>query len=171
MVSLYILYIFTCLIKIFSISTFFGLRWQVLMDDLVYFGFVDGASRHTRNLASTAWVIYYPTGQLMMSRGVCIGPTLNNMAEYTAVINLLSEAISYEIDSLVVYLDSQLIVSQLNNIYRVRDPCLYRQYLRLRLLRRSSIYINYLHIPRSHNWLTNSNANQALDWHIIHSSQ
>ena len=96
------------------------------MDDLVYFGFADGASWHTRNLASAPWVLYYPTGHLMVSRGVCIGPTLNNMTEYTTVINLLSEAISHEIDSLVVYLDSQLIVSQLNNIYQVRDPCLYR---------------------------------------------
>ena len=56
----------------------------------------------------------------MVSRGVCIGPASNDMAEYTAVINLLSEAISYGIDSLVVYLDSQLIMSQLNKIYQVR---------------------------------------------------
>ena len=87
-------------------STPFGLLWHVLMDDLVYFGFADGASRHTWNLTSTAWVLYYPTGQLMVSRGVCIGLTSKNMVEYTAVINLLFEAISHEIDSLVVYLDS-----------------------------------------------------------------
>jgi len=85
--------------------------WQVLIDDLVYFGFADGASQHNRNLAFAAWVIYYPIGQLMVSKGVCIGPTSNNMAEYIAIINLLSEAISYGIDSLVVYLDSQLMVS------------------------------------------------------------
>lgn len=90
------------------------------MDDLVFFGFADGASRHTRNIASAAWVPYYPTGQLMASRGVCISPASNNMAGYTTVINLLSEALSYGIDSLVVYLDSQLIVSQLNNIYTPR---------------------------------------------------
>ena len=84
------------------ISALFGLLWQVLMDDLVYFGFTDGASRHTWNLASIAWVLYYPTGQLMVSRGVCIGPESNNMAKYIVVINLLSEAISYGIDSLVV---------------------------------------------------------------------
>ena len=53
----------------------------------------------------------------MVSRGVCIGPASNNIVEYTVIINLLSKAISYEIDSLVVYLDSQLVVSQLNNIY------------------------------------------------------
>ena len=104
------------------------------MDDLVYFGFTDGVSRHTRNLASVAWVIYYPSGQLMVSGGVCIGPASNNITEYTIIINLLSKEISYGIDSLVVYLDSQLVVSQLNSIYQVRDPYLYRQFLRVRVL-------------------------------------
>ena len=97
----------------------------------------------------------------MVSRGVYIGSASNNIVEYTSIINVLSEAISYGIDSLVV--------SQLNNIYWVRDPCLYRQYLRVRLLQRSFTYITYMHIPRSHNWL--ADANQGLDWHIIHSSQ
>ena len=171
MASLYFMYICTYIVESFLISALFGLLWQVLMDDLVYFGFADGASRHNQNLASAAWVLYYPTGQLMVSRGICISAASNNMAEYTTVINLLSEAISHGIESLVVYLDSQLIVSQLNNIYEVRDPSLYRQYLRVRLLQRSFTYINYLHIPGSHNWLADSIANQALDWHINHSSQ
>jgi len=70
----------------------------------------------------------------MVSRGVCIGPTSNNIVEYTVVLNLLSEAISYGIDSLVVYLDSQLLVSQLNNTYRVCNPDLYRQFFRVRVL-------------------------------------
>ena len=80
------------------------------------------------------WVIYYPSGQLMVSRGLCINLASNNIAEYISIINLLSKAISLGIDSLVVYLDSQLLVSQLNNIYQVRDPYLYRQFLRVILL-------------------------------------
>lgn len=104
------------------------------MGDLIYFGFADGGSQHTQNLSSVAWVIYYPSGQLMVSRGVCIGPALNNITEYTVVLNLLSKEISYGTDSLVVYLDSQLVVSQLNNTYRVRDPYLYHQFLRVRVL-------------------------------------
>lgn len=139
------------------------------MDELVYFGFNDGANRHTRNLDSVAWVIYYPSSQLMMSRGVCIGPDSNNIAKYTTIINLLSEAISYGIDPLVVYLDSQLVVSQLNNIYRVQDPYLYRQFFRVRVLQRF-VYITYMHLPRYENSLADSIASQALDWHINHSS-
>ena len=136
-----------------------------------HFGFTDGASRHTRNLASAAWVLHYPSGQLLVSRGVCIGPASNNVAEYTAVIHLLSEAISLGVDSLVVFLDSQLVVSQLNNTYRVRDPFLLRLFLRVRLLQRSFQFLTFIHIPRADNWFADSLANQALDWHINHSIQ
>lgn len=61
----------------------------------------------------------------MVSRGVYINPALNNIVKYTAIINFLSEVISLDIDSLMVYLNSQLVVSQLNNVYQVRDPYLY----------------------------------------------
>ena len=94
------------------------------------------------------WVIYYPFSQLLDSRGICIGPASNNVVEYTVVVNLLSELISLGIDSLVVYLDPQLVVSQLNNIYHVRDPYLYRQFLKVILLQRSFIYIIFIHIPQ-----------------------
>ena len=63
-----------------------------------HFGFTDGASRHTWNLATTAWVLHYPSGQLLVSRGVYIGPASNNVEEYTAVVYLLSEAISLGVD-------------------------------------------------------------------------
>ena len=104
-----------------------------MLDVLSHFGFTDGASRHTQNLASAACVLHYPSGQLLVSRGVYIGPASNNIAEYTAVVHLLSEAISLGVDSLVVFLDSQLVVSRLNNTYRVRDPLLLRLFLRIRL--------------------------------------
>lgn len=81
------------------------------MGDSVYLGFTDGACRHTQNLVSAAWVIQYPSGQLLVARGICIGHASYNMVEYNVVINLLSEAISYGIESLLVYLDSQLVMS------------------------------------------------------------
>jgi len=118
------------------------------MDDLVYLGFIDGASRHTQNLASMAWVIYYPSNQLLVSRGICISPASNNVAKYTDVVNLLSEVISLNNYSLVIYLDLQLVVSKLNNIYRVRDPYLYCQFLRVCLLQRSFNFIKFIHIPQ-----------------------
>jgi ribonuclease HI len=61
---------------------------------LPYVGFADGASRSTQNLASAAWAIYTPTNELISLRGVCLGRATNNIAEYSAVIELLVDAIS-----------------------------------------------------------------------------
>jgi ribonuclease HI len=103
-------------------------------ESLVYVGFADGASRHTQNLASTAWVIYSPEGLLVSSGGVCLGPSMNNVAEYNTIIELLRDAISHGILSIEVHLDSQLVVCQLNGCYHVRDLTLLRRFLRVHLL-------------------------------------
>ena len=71
-----------------------------------YIGFVDGVSGHTCNLASAAWVIYSPSGQLVAAGGACLGPDSNNVAEYRAVIELLWDALSRGITQLEVRLDS-----------------------------------------------------------------
>ena len=59
-----------------------------------FYGFTDGAFRHTLNLASAAWVLYSPAEDLVSSGVVCIGLATNNIAEYEAVIGLLTEAAS-----------------------------------------------------------------------------
>jgi ribonuclease HI len=50
------------------------------------------------------------------SGGICLGPSMNNVAEYSVVIELLRDAISHGILSLEVHLDSQLVVCQLNEV-------------------------------------------------------
>jgi ribonuclease HI len=134
----------------------------------VYLGFVDGASHHTRNLASSAWVIYSPEGLLVSSGGICLGPSMNNVAKYSVVIELLRDAISHGILSLEVRLDSQLVVCQLNGRYHVLDLTLLCRFLRVRLLERQFDFITYFHIPRSSNHVSDAYANYVLDWHLSH---
>ena len=76
------------------------------MDSSVYIGFANGAIHHNQNSASAAWVIYAPMGQVLSSGSVCLQPSLNNVAEYSAVIELLRDVISHGILSLEVCLDS-----------------------------------------------------------------
>ena len=134
----------------------------------VFIGYADGASRHTQRLASIAWVIFKPQGQLLSSGGICLGDTTNNVAEYSAVIELLRDALSWGIYRPQVYLDAQLVVSQLNRIYRVHDPTLHRRFLRVRLLEHNFDYITYFHVPRILNQITYTLANHFLDWHLAH---
>jgi ribonuclease HI len=134
----------------------------------VFIGYADGASRHTRRLASAAWVIFTPQGQLLSSGEICLGDTTNNVVEYSAVIELLRDALSLGISHLRVYLDAQLVVSQLNRIYCVHDPTLHRRFLKVRLLERNFDYITYFHVPRSLNQITDTLDNHILDWHLAH---
>ena len=69
-------------------------------------GFVDGARRYTRNLDSTAWVIYSPTDELLSLGGIYLGHATNNVAKYRVVIGLLTKGISLNITQLVVNIDS-----------------------------------------------------------------
>ena len=87
----------------------FGVRiclYHVLVMQMDFYGFIDGACCHTLNLASAAWVLYSPAEDLVSSRAVCIGPATNNIIEYEAVIDLLTEASSQDVCDLVVLMDS-----------------------------------------------------------------
>ena len=133
------------------------------MESFVYIGFADGASRLTQNLALAAWVIYTRTGQVLSSRGICLRPSSNNVAEYSVVIDLLHDSISHGVHSLEVSLDSQLVVSQLNGLYHIRDPTLLQIFLRVRLLERQFESITYIHVPIIFNQVADSYANYVLD--------
>jgi ribonuclease HI len=109
----------------------------------VFVGFVDGASQHTRRLASTTWVIFMPQGQFLSSGGICLGDTTNNVIEYNIVIEFLCDALLHGISYLRVYLDDQLVVSQLNGVYLIYDPTLHRRFLRVCLLEHYFDYIMY----------------------------
>ena len=148
-------------------STFFHLlQMSNLLETCV--GYADGASRSSRNLSSTAWAIFDPSGELVSFRGVCIGQSTNNIAEYSALIELLSDAITHGIRRLIIRLDSQLVILQLNGIYSVRNPAIYRMFLRVKILERQFDSIQYQHISRNLNTLTDSLANYVLDRHLRH---
>ena len=99
-----------------------------------HISYADGASCWTQNLTSVAWALYTPSHEMLHSSGICLGSTNNNQDKYTIVIGLLADAQYHHISHLHIFLDSQLVILQLNNVYRVRDPCLFRKYLQVRLL-------------------------------------
>ena len=134
-----------------------------------FYGFIDGACHHTLNLSSSTWVLYSLAYNLVSSGAVCIGPSTNNVAEYRAVIGLLTEAASQDVRNLVVLMDSQLMVCHLNHVYTIRNHVLLRLFRRVHLLESSFETITYRNIPREHNVVADSLANYILDWYIAHS--
>ena len=102
-----------------------------------FIGFTDGAHRYTLNLASTAWVLYSPTSELVSSWGIILGPSTKNLVEYQSVIRLLTEVLANDVRDIRVYLDSELVVQQLNRVYTIQNPMLLRTFRRVRLLETS----------------------------------
>jgi ribonuclease HI len=133
-----------------------------------HIGYTDGASRWTQNLTSATWALYTPSHEMLHSSGICLGSTTNNQAEYTVVIGLLADAQHHHIRHFSIFLYSQLVILQLNNVYCVRDPCLFRKYLQVILLSRHFDSITFTHIPRQLNQIIDNLANIVLDWHISH---
>ena len=131
-----------------------------------YVGFSDGACCSTQNLSSIVWVLYAPIGDLVSLQGICLGQTTNNIFKYSAVIEILTDAIHLGIRDLVVKLDSQLVVLQLNGHYSVHNPQILHMYLRVRLFEIHFDFITYQHIPRFLNTLTYTLANHVLDRHL-----
>ena len=104
----------------------------------------------------------------LISGVVCVDPSTNNITEYHAVIGLLTEFASQDISHLVVFMDSQLVVSHLNHMYSIQNPTLIHLFQRVCLLESSFETITYRHIPRSCNAVADSLANYILDWYISH---
>jgi len=76
------------------------------MSSNCYVIFVDGACRSTQNISSIAWATYHLNGELVNLQVICLGRTTNNIAKYSAILEILSEAIALGIRELIVKLDS-----------------------------------------------------------------
>ena len=83
-----------------------------------------------------------------------------------SVNGLLATTLQLGIHHLDVFLDSQLLVSQLNNYYQVRDPCLFRKFLCTKQMVRAFESITFTHVPRNLNSIANHMANDILNWHF-----
>ena len=81
---------------------------------------------------------------------------MNNVVEYSTVIELLSGAISFGIQYLIIMLALELIALQLSKVYTIKNPVFLRLFLKVRLLERHFDYIEYQHTPRILNTLADA---------------
>ena len=84
-----------------------------------FIGFMDNDNHYTLNFTSETWELYSPIGDLVSSGGTCLGSYTNNLAEYHAMIGLLMDSLANDVREIRVYLDSKLVVQQLNWVYIV----------------------------------------------------
>jgi ribonuclease HI len=132
-----------------------------------YSVYTDGGSRGNPGPAAIGIVIV-KNGTTELELGKTIGVATNNTAEYTAVIEALtwiSEHSATSSDAVInFYLDSTLVVNQINGLFKIKQPSM-RDFVDKVHLLESEIpgQIRYSYIPRERNRKADLLVNQALD--------
>ena len=112
--------------------------------------YIDGASKGNPGHSGVGIVIYRD-GQILKRISSYIGKATNNIAEYTALIYALEEALLLKANSLKINTDSQLLARQINGSYKVKHPGLIGLYQRAVHLLSGFEKVLIKHIPREEN--------------------
>lgn len=125
--------------------------------------FSDGGSRGNPGPAGCGAVITDERGRILKKLKKYLGVTTNNQAEYQALILGLKASKSLNPEKITCFLDSELVVKQVNGIYKVKKPELFPhvEWIRKFLLKSSNT--KFVHIPREKNKLADQLANEAMD--------
>ncbi|GAB4274584.1 MAG: hypothetical protein Kow0056_03070 [Coriobacteriia bacterium] len=123
----------------------------------------DGGSRGNPGPAATGYVLQDPEGRVVAQSGEAIGVATNNVAEYRALISGLKRAQEEGVRSLDVFLDSELVVRQLNGEYRVKNEGLAPLFEEARNLIGGFDDVRIAHVPREENAAADALVNAALD--------
>ena len=92
-----------------------------------------------------------------------LGVTTNNQAEYTALIEGLKKAKDLGAKEVSVFMDSELVVKQLNREYKVKNKDLAPLFLQVYNLSLNFSKISFTHVYREHNSEADKLANEAMD--------
>lgn len=124
---------------------------------------VDGASRGNPGNAGAGAVIKDGDGRIVRKLKKRLGVTTNNVAEYEALIMGLEAARSMGVATVRVFADSELMVKQINGVYKVKSPALTPLYERAKLLTKTFASFKIMHVFREDNAAADALANEALD--------
>ena len=125
--------------------------------------YTDGGARGNPGPAAYGVVVYSQDGKIIKRIGKFLGERTNNEAEYEGVIAALEEAAELGAPYVDFHLDSELVVRQLNNIYRAKNQRMQGLLLRVRNLEPKFKKVTYTHIPREKNQLAGKTVNEAID--------
>jgi ribonuclease HI len=122
----------------------------------------DGGSRGNPGPAAYAYIIESP-GQPAIEEKGYLGESTNNIAEYTGLIRALAHAKKIGARRLLVHSDSELMINQMNGVYKVKHPGLLPLYEEADRLRRDFDQVTLRHVRREHNKRADRLCNAALD--------
>lgn len=124
---------------------------------------VDGGARGNPGPAGFGVVVDDAHGRRLAEFSRYLGHRTNNFAEYSGLIAALQYAIEHGHQELRVVSDSELMVRQMNGVYKVRSPELRPLYEEARTLARRLKWFRIEHVRREKNAGADRLANEAMD--------
>ncbi len=127
--------------------------------------YTDGGARGNPGPAGVGVVFFegHQTHEPFKKFKEYIGEATNNQAEYKAVVLALEEAKKIKAEELEFYLDSELVVNQLNMVYKIKDKDLGALFIKIWNLKPCFKKITFRHISREQNKLADRLVNEAID--------
>jgi len=134
------------------------------------FIFTDGGARGNPGPAACAFIAKDSQNQIVNISSKVLGIATNNIAEYQGVIEALNWLVGLLAkkepipDSIIFFLDSQLVVNQLQGNFKTKEIHLKNLLAQVKFLEQKlKMNISYHHIPRAENHLADFHLNRALD--------
>jgi ribonuclease HI len=129
--------------------------------------YADGGSRGNPGKAAYGFVVYDGEKNELYKEGKYIGIDTNNVAEYSGVISALKyllEKGDAQNSRIQFRLDSLLVASQLEGIYKVKNENLRNLFFTVKSLQEKlKATIHFQHVYRSENSAADAMVNKALD--------
>jgi ribonuclease HI len=125
--------------------------------------YADGGSRGNPGPSAAGYVIMSKDNEILDKRGLYIGVTTNNQAEYTALKLGLEELQKMRVRKVHVYMDSLLVVNQMLGIFKVKNRDLWPIHDMAKRLTATFEHVSFTHVPRTMNKIADDAVNEALD--------
>jgi ribonuclease HI len=132
--------------------------------DKIYI-YTDGAARGNPGPAAIGIVIYDENKNVLAEYKECIGEATNNTAEYKALIKGLELAAAHCRREVYCFLDSEVVVRQLNRTYRIKARHLLELFYILKDREKAFDKVVYNHARRDNRYISRADklVNEALD--------
>lgn len=125
--------------------------------------YTDGGSRGNPGKSACGYVISGLDDKVIEKSGFYLGIATNNQAEYFGFLKALERARELGISKIRLFSDSQLVVNQMNGVYKIKNPELTPIYHDVKSVADSFEKISFTHVPRELNKLADQEVNRILD--------
>ena len=134
---------------------------QVLLKEVKLYA--DGGSRGNPGPSAAGYVISDMSDMPLIKKGMYLGVTTNNQAEYQALKLGLGEALRMGVKQVHVYMDSLLVVNQMIGAFKVKNRDLWPIHDIISKLVVQFTHVSFTHVPRELNKTADQLVNEALN--------